>query len=943
MPDRELPSHSIRQGSFVGFVGLLLASAAPQGHAASDAPDAVVEEVVVTGTRVARSGYDSPTPVTVVDSETINAVAPTNLADFINELPAVVGSSTPNTTNRSQSSGAAGINSVNLRALGSTRTLVLLDGRRSVGSRSNGVVDVNTFPQSLVERVEIVTGGASAAYGSDAVSGVVNFILDQDFEGLKTEITAGQTTYGDDENWNLSVGYGLPFAEGRGHILLNGEWNRRDGIQGVPRDWNDDGWYLVNNPAYEPGNGLPERLVTPNAGQSVMTEGGIIVNTELRGTYFGVGGTVNQFAYGETRDPWTIGGDWRLGQSNDTVSLVPRDERDGYFGRVSYEFLPNLSGFVEASYNDHLNVGEGGSFWHKGNVRILADNAFIPESVQERIAELGITEFRLGTSNGDMPYRVVDNERQVERYVAGLNGDFTTLGRNWSWNAYYQLGITNTLERVLSNDLSNLGDATDAVRDPMTGEIVCRSTLTDPGNGCIPFNRMGIGVNSQEAIDYVIGFPQREQRFEQNVAAFNVNTDLPGLGDLPIGLAFGGEWRQEEVSGFVEERYQSGWRVGNYLPTFGEYDVLDVYVEALVPITRNLEFSGAVRRSDYSTSGVVNTWKAGLNWAVTDGLTLRGTRSRDIRGPGLSELFEAGRRRTNSLLLPNPDDPANPTTIQFTEDVTGNPDLEPEEADSLGIGLVWRPTFAPGLGMSVDYYQIEIDGAIGQLSAQQIVDRCFDGNEDNCRAIDFGEGDTGQTVITELRNQPFNFVTETAEGVDVEVSYQVPFEFIPGSLTFRGIGTYYIKYETDNGILPPEDNAGENAGSGPPDFLYRLSGTYTVDQLTFSVIGRGISSGVYDNDNIECTSGCPESNFINRTVNNNQIDGAFYVDAYAAYQLNFADAESEIFLRITNLFDKDPPIVARGPSDSSQVEPYTNQGLYDVIGRSFRLGVRLRL
>lgn len=905
-------------------------------------PEPIVEEVVVTGSRVLRSGYDTQTPVTIVDQATINEASPANLADFVNELPAVVGSSTPATTNRSQSSGSAGVNSVNLRALGNTRTLVLLDGRRSVGSLSNGTVDINTFPQALVERVEVVTGGASAAYGSDAVSGVVNFILDEDFDGLKTDIVMGQTAEGDDDTWNLSLGYGTPFADGRGHILLNGEWTRRDGIYGVPRDWNDDGWYLVNNPAYQPGNGTPERLVAKHAGQSVMTEGGIIVDTELRGTYFGVDGTVNQFAYGETKDPWTIGGDWELGQSNDTVSLIPEDDRDGYFGRVSFEILPNLEAFVEASYNESTIYGWGGSFYDKGNVIIQGDNAFIPEAVQERMAELGITQFTLGTSNGDIPYRINDMTRDVQRYLGGLDGSFNAFGREWTWDAYYQKGITRTDESVMATNLANLGMATDSVIDPSSGAIVCRSTLTDPDNGCVPFNRMGIGVNTQAGVDYITGWPQRDQRFEQDVAALNFTTDVPGLRGLPIGIAFGGEYRREEISGSVEEQYQSGWRVGNYLPTFGDYDVTEFYLEALVPLTEDLEVNGAIRTTDYSTSGSVSTWKVGANWAVTEGLTLRATRSRDIRAPGLSELFEAGRRRTNSLQVPNPDDPANPINVQFTEDVTGNPDLVPEEADSLGLGFVWRPTFAPGFGMSVDYYQIEIDNAIGQLSAQQIVDRCFEGSQEYCDAITFGQGNTGSLIITELRNQPFNFVSETAEGVDLEMTYDVPLGSIPGALMLRGIATHYIEYATDNGILPSQDNAGENAGSGPPDWLYRLTATYEFDRFTGSLTGRGVSSGVYDNDYVECETGCPESTSLNRTINDNHISGAFYVDAYLAYRLLAGDTESEVFFKITNLLDKDPAVVANGPSDSSQVEPYTNELLYDTRGRAFRLGVRFQ-
>ncbi len=172
----------------------------------------------------------------------------------------MAGSSAPSTANRSLSNGAAGISSVNLRSLGNARTLVLLDGRRSVGSLAQGTVDINTFPQGLIKNIEIVTGGAAATYGSDAVSGVVNFILDKSYTGLKFNIEGGETSYGDDQNWQATVTAGVPFADGRGHLLFNAESARRDGIYGMHREWANDGWYMVNNPAYQAGNGAPEYL-----------------------------------------------------------------------------------------------------------------------------------------------------------------------------------------------------------------------------------------------------------------------------------------------------------------------------------------------------------------------------------------------------------------------------------------------------------------------------------------------------------------------------------------------------------------------------------------------------------------------------------------------------------------------------------------------------------
>lgn len=936
-----VPTKALAMTLLAAGVASAHAQPPPPPVAPEDDAPATLSEVVVTGSRVARGGYDTPTPVTVIDEAEIEASGTSNISDYVNQLPALSGSTLPATSNRSLSSGAAGINSLNLRALGNARTLVLIDGRRSVGSTPQGTVDVSTFPQSLVRSVDIVTGGASAAYGSDAVSGVVNFVLDKTYTGVKADFSRGETTYGDDKVWNVDLTAGTPFAGGRGHLLLNGEITRRDGIHGVPREWNNQGWYLINNPAYAVGNGRPEWLVTDRAGQSTMTPGGIITNTALRGTYFGVGGTVNQLAYGDTRDPWMIGGDWEQVQTNNTVSLSPTEDREGLFSRLSFNLTDRVEVFGEVSWNQHASLSWGGAQYEKGNIILQADNAFLPAEVAERASELGITQFNLGTTNADVPIRASDNQRTVERYAVGVNGWFDAVGTSWDWDAYYQRGVTDTDETLLVTNNARFAMAQDAVLHPDTGQIVCRSSIADPGNGCVPFNRMGIGVNSQEAIDYIVGTPARRQRFQQDVAALNFNTDFANpWSAAPVGIAFGAEYRKEQVSGSVEEQYQSGWNAGNFLPTFGEYDVTEAYFEALVPLPGQLEFNGAVRGTDYSTSGYVTTWKTGLTWSPVDDIRLRVTRSRDIRAPNLDELFLAGRRRTNTLSDPFADN----ASVQFTENVTGNLDLVPEKADSLGIGLIYRPSFVPGLGLSVDYYRIEIEDAIGMVSAQDTVDRCYAGNQNFCSAITRGLTPGGVPVITELRNSPFNFVSQVARGLDFEASYG--FELADvfrgglGNVRLRALATRYLENTTDNGIDPPQDSAGQNRGSGPPDWIYRLSATYNLDRFSATLTGRGVSSGVYDNSYIVCSTDCPQSTVLNRTINHNKIDGAFYLDTYFAYTLTSGAVGSQVYLSVNNALNRDPKVVAMGPSDSSHVEPYTNRGLYDYLGRVFMVGAR---
>lgn len=923
-------------------VAIAPAAQAQTAAASGSTEPAAIEEVVVTGSRIVRDGYETPTALTIISEDEIQATAPTNVADFVNQIPSVVGSSTPANSNTSASSGRAGLNVLNLRSFGASRTLVLLDGKRSAGSALDGAVDINTFPQGLVKGVEIVTGGASAAYGSDAVSGVVNFILDDDLTGVRGSIVAGETTYGDDRRWKFNLAGGKEFAGGRGHAVFDVEITDREGIYGVPREWNNDGWYIMNNPAYVAGNGEPERLLMNNIGLSNAAPGGIITNTDLRGIYFGQNGTVNQFAYGETRDPWMIGGDWEMVQVNDRQSLHADEERRGFFGKVRYELTDNVEAFAQASWNQHASLGYIGIQFNQANIPIESDNAFIPESVRTQLNDLGITQFRLGSSNAGLPVRKSDNQRESTRLLVGLEGNFEAFGRPVTWDAYMQHGETNTDEML--RDITNnarLAAAQDAVFHPVTNEIVCRSSIADPGNGCIPLNRLGLGVADPAAVAAVIGNPLRNQTFTQKVAAANFRFDVFDTWTAPVSVATGIEYREEEASGSVAEEFQSGWFVGNFKPTFGKYDVTEAYVETVVPVLEGLDVNGAVRATDYSTSGNVTTWKLGVTYSPIDDLRFRATRSRDIRAPNLQELFEGGGSRTNTLI-----DPFNAnTSIQFTEIRTGNIALTPEEADTWGIGAVFQPTFLPGFGLSVDYYEITLEGAIGSVDAQTIVNRCFEGLQQYCAAIS-RDNSTGVNLISQISVSPFNFAVREARGIDYEASYRISLaDFaggLDGDLTLRALATNYLENYENNGIDTPTDSAGQNNEGGPPEWLYRLVATYQDGPVTLNLIGRGISDGVYDNSFVECTSGCPESTIDNRTINSNHIDGAFYIDFSMAYAFEMAGSESEAFLSITNLGNRDPAIVANGPGGSAYGNISTNQTLYDILGRNFNLGLRFR-
>ncbi len=940
--------------STVSATALAMSIAAPAFAQAQQAQAGPVDEIVVTGTRVVRDGYQAPTPLTVVGIEELLQSPAENLADFVNDLPSVANSTTPQGSSTSASSGTAGVNSINLRALGANRTLVLMDGQRSVPSTLNSIVDVNNFPQMLVERVDVVTGGASAAYGSDAVSGVVNFILDKDFTGFKGAVEGGLTTYGDGANWKVSLAGGTPFANDRGHVIFSGEIADRHGINNVPsnRDWNNQGCYQINNPAYTATNGTPERLNVCGAALSQATIGGIITNTALAGTAFGPGGTPYQFNYGSTRlDPWMVGGDWKSNQFNNVQALDPAEHREGLFTRVSYDIADNIEVFGQASWNYTDSDGVTGYQFNQANIIIRSDNAFIPAAVKSRVDALGLSQFSMGSMNGDLPLRRTDNRRYTTRYVVGINGDTEAMDTTWTWDAYYQKGITRTHESVV--DITNntrLANATDAIRNA-AGVIVCRinadASTTNDDPACVPFNRMGTGVNSEAALNYLIDDPYRNQRFAQDVGAFSVSGEPFDLWAGPVSLAFGAEHRIEKVSGDVDPAYRAGWFVGNFLPSFGKYNVTEGFLETVVPlIEQQLDLNAAVRFTDYSTSGFVTTYKVGSTWSPVPDIRLRGTYSRDIRAPNLQELFAAGTSNTNTVI-----DPFNGRqSIQYTGFNTGNLALDPEKAKTLGLGVVLQPTFIPGFQASVDYFNIKIKGAIGTVGAQQIVDFCFEGIQQYCAAITRGTSPGGAPIISRISISPFNLAVKEARGLDFDVSYRMALsdlsDSMNGNLSFRLLASHYIKNYENDGIVAPTDTAGQNDGDETPSWTYRISATYSNDPFTFTLTGRGVSSGTILNSNIECTTGCPTSTASNRTINNNHLAGAFYWDTNIAYKLSsYGDdgLDVETFLNVKNITNKDPVIVPGGPAGSAYGTISTNQGVYDALGRVFRAGIRFRM
>lgn len=949
------------------------------------ADEAAPEDIVVTGTRIARDGYQAPTPLTVLSAEEIENTSPTNnIADFVNQLPSLAGSTRPSNSRLNLSSGQAGINALNLRNLGEVRTLILLDGRRSVPSTITGLVDVNTIPQMLVERVEVVTGGASATYGSDAIGGVVNFILNKKFDGVKLEADTGITSRGDGFNYSFGGAGGTSFGGGRGHVLLSGEIAHTDGIFKVDRGWNQTGFVRIQDPTWTSTSTTPQFLIRKMVGAANSTPGGLITgNTvlagsglaanNLRGLYFGDNGQIQQFQYGALTFPsptgsapptLTQGGDWRVNDSGRRIGLDPEDDRRSFFGRLSYEVADGVELFAEASYNWQevfFNAGPNLST----NQTLQRDNAFLINTFNAAGRSLaGINTVTFATTAADLPFRVANNKREVQRYVIGAQGDFEAFGNEAAWDVYGQYGraeLREQLRNIMHNTrLNNARDAVFTVPGNTSSPIACRinvdANLTNNDAACVPLNRLGLGVADAAAIDYVLGDPFRDETVEQTVGGGNLSFTPFETWAGGVSMAIGAEYREEKIKGFVPDEFQplrnadgtttNLWSVGNYLPTNGKYDVKEAYFETVVPLGAGIEFNGAVRATDYSTAGYVTTWRAGATWQPIEDLRLRVTRSRDVRAPNLNELFQAGTANSDAVRNPlfDPTDPSKgPATYSYSGIGTGNPNLGVEKADSLNIGAIVTPRFLPGFSASVDYFRIELEDVIDSLSPQDIINRCSEGLQAFCDAISNDPArSTPSAPYLIIRNQPFNFASKLVRGVDFEASYRtsVPGLFVDGegSFSLRGLATRYIDNLSDTGIagVVPLNTVGVNGGqSTTPKWIYRLNATYDTPSYSVSAVARGVSAGKYVANGVECQTGCPLSTSQAPTYDDNTVSGAFYVDFNLTKKFDVL-GDGEVFLNVTNLFDADPILLP-------ETGLAANSTYSDLLGRAFRVGLRLKL
>lgn len=940
-----------------------LIATATQVHAQEAPPAAgeALEEITITGSRIQRpSGFTTPTPVTVVGADRLEQRALTNIGDALNELPAFRASTGPATTQNT--GGNIGARVLDLRGLGAARTLVLVDGRRFVASTSQGTIDTNLIPSILVDRVETVTGGASAAYGSDAVAGVVNFSMASNLTGIRSNVSYGESNAGDDEQFSAGVAGGIPFADNKGHFVWAGEFSKEHGLGDCyTRSWcGSETLNLGNSPAGF--GGRPANNITDNVHTATYSQDGVINSASatfpLRGTTFNQDGTTRPFQYGELYGtslvPLFMKGGEGGGENVFMAGYLLKAPVTRYiaYTKTTYDFTDTIQGGLDVSYGQVDGRGYGAQYRDSAGSlanaqsfgAIKTGNPFIPASVQTIMTNNNIQTFTLGRSFGDVGNALGESTTKTYRGVASLKGGFGD--SSWKWDGYYQYG-RNDLTLDVSNNISisRMRNAIDAVRNG-AGQIVCAinadaSTANDDPN-CAPFNPFGRNRFSAAAKAYVTPGGFQSTAIRENVVAANTQGDLFNLPAGAVKLAGGLEYRDQKLDGSADPLSQAvDFYTFNGQALGGKIKVKEGYAETVIPVLKdlpavaNLELNGAGRRTHYefnnATTGdhslSVTTWKAGFSWEIIPSVRLRGTKSRDIRAPNLSELFgpitSGGGGiidRQNGGLQLNPQQLAG-----------SNPNLVPEVADTKTAGIVFRPSgFLDGLQLSVDYYDISIDKAIGTLGAQTVLDRCFLGATEFCQyVIRDGAGN-----LVQIRNVLLNVNKQILKGYDVEAQYRFDAGNV-GNFDVRLLGTITQDLITVDTAGPTQRAGvtGWRAGTqaGMPDWSGDLLTTWQRGAFSLTMHNKYIPDGLYNNALI----GPDQPGYaitLTNSANNNKVSMSFYTDLSGQWQFNDAITA---YAAINNVMDRDPPAAPSVAGNGNFI-------LFDPIGRSYKLGMRAK-
>ncbi|MEO8019149.1 MAG: TonB-dependent receptor [Pseudomonadota bacterium] len=832
----------------LGATGALAQQTTPPEPAAAD--EAPLDEVVVTGSRIRQSELGVANPIATFSADLIAQSGKTDLADFLAQSPALLGSTTGDLTAGSNPGfGEVGLNLLDLRHLGVDRTLVLVDGRRHVsGLAGSAAVDIDAIPTDLLESVDVLTGGASAIYGADGVSGVVNFRLKKNFEGLTFRGQASSSSRGDGDNRFAALTAGTNFSEGRGNVAIAYEFSSDERVNDQARAYLRPpraAYLFQNQDDLDDDPSLPDNVPYNDVRYADSSRmGAVDVDFDFSPDFEGNGNAYDRGFVLENSGGYTQGGS--------STSI------DGYQGDLFPEVkrnLVNVLGHFDVS--DSLTISAEGKYARTRAFSVAQpsydfylfmtpDNPYMPQSIRDSIVPGAAAAYfedpdtpdgvLLTRDNYDLGVNGEDTLRETLRGVLAANG---TINENLRYEASYVYGETKSKITTVNNRFEDKWlAAIDVVSDPTTGIPVCRSSLDPDADaslaGCTPYNIFGDGVRNPGAADFVNTDSVSNTKVTQQVVSGSLSGDFGSFFKLPggsIGFAAGAEYRRETSDSVPAQEIQDGltWN-GPVTPSFGSFDVKELFGEINLPVLVNapyanrLTFGAAFRASDYSTIGQTNTWKLDAVYAPVRSVTFRATYAQAVRAPNIDELFSpesttfnfitdpcdvnelnngTSTRAANCAALltglgidPTTFLPSNtPQATLFTEGTFGgNRNLSEETATTWTAGVVLRPEFAPGLSLALDWYDIEIEDAINTPEAEEVARLCVDNPSlDNpyCAGID-RDPDTG--FITGFTVRPANVASFRTAGLDMTLDWSISTES-RGDFKVQLVGGYLNRLE----------------------------------------------------------------------------------------------------------------------------------------------------
>lgn len=930
-----------------------------------------VEEIIVTGSHIARNEFSTPIPVSVLDAEDIEMESIETLDGLLQQLPSIQ----QVTTARESTSGTdrSGVASVALRGLGVERTLTLLDGKRMVSSRTGrSNVDLSTIPIDFIERIEVITGGASAIYGSDAMAGVVNIITKRRFDGVQLRTRAENPEAGGEENWTVGLTMGSDFANGRGHAMFNASMFDRRPLYSRERDWSRELLEVRSDGTLGPDF-------------SSFTIGGRYELLGADGRRVGPSSTARLVMLDNTSATRPFVEDVHGYNSNETATITTPITRYSFAAKTEYQLTDAVSLSMNGYFTRTDTISkrnpeniEASEFFRNSDFTewmLPIDHPFIPQSIRD----IANNEFPGQVVGLDWRRRLVETNRFIEntretfRFGTALEGD---IDDRWTWNVGLNYGRTLQAQLIAGNTIKdNVVDSLNIEADPANpGEFRC----VDPQavlRGCVPLNFFGPGSISPEAAEWISDRSMFIGTIEQMTLSALVTGDLMELPAGTLGLAVGAEYREDDSRTITDSLLRDQGTTFVAIPNnSGSTDVSEVFAEVVVPLVANapgvefLGFDAAVRFANYSHVGSVGSYKSGFEYAPVESLRFRGGWSRATRAPSILEAFSAP--RTTAFGVNDPCDGvtattpgvvadncrSNPAIAQeialngsFDGDVQqenrgfnlGNSELTEETADTVTIGAVFRPEFLPNFGLTVDWWDIDISDAIVGTSRQVSTNLCYESvnlTSPECSLV-FRDG-SGQ--INRVDSEPRNEAGFNTSGVDVYADYL--WEMGDGSLKLALTWTHLLEkdvlriVDTNTGEIELDDDAGEV--ENPTDRLKLqvsyLNGPWRVSWLT-NVLGEVNTSNEALAEAIE--DGEHPDRLAYRTID------AHYISKLNGSYTFGNDDQYQIFAGINNVFDEDPPLIPDNIDDEADRDSacVSNCSQYDPVGRSYFVGFTMKL